>query len=257
MSRLTSRLTAAGAIFALTLTTFGAAQPAVAAPASTSATSGSHPTEKGRHVVAGGRASDLSAKRVRKAEIVVNMVRRAKSKKGRYDYRKLNKYDRKHSTWRRQAAATIIWLGKPLDHLSKRELAKVKQYVPSRSYNKVKFDNHKKQRGTVTSFGQNHHCTGWSGYILDQSQEVPYPGFTKLWLFLNSCHSNALQFVIASEALAMTLLGFIFPPAAIVLEPAAFVYGLGALYIQLCQANSKYNALLITQDFDRLRLLSQ
>ncbi|WP_375422801.1 hypothetical protein [uncultured Friedmanniella sp.] len=194
-----------------------------------------------------------------KAARVVTLVQKAKTKHGHYDYRKMDKYDNNHVKWRRQAAAYLIWLGKDVTHLSRAERKKVQTFKPKRSFAKVKFDDDDEVLAVRNAGnGGGKVCTGWTGYLISDSVQVPFPGIFKYWLFLNSCHTNALKYAMIVEAGAFALFGAFFPPAIPVVETIAFLEAVvGAGYVELAQSNSGLNAILITKDVARLALVSQ
>lgn len=257
MFKMKSRLVAGAVFVALSATTSLAPQPvASAAPSFRTDTTA---TMEGRKLIKTGSEDDASKRLRNKAGRVVTMVQKAKSKHGRYDYRKMNKYDNTHVKWRREAAAYLIWLGKDVTHLSRAERKKVEAFKPKRPYAKVKFDD----GGAVPAVrrggnGGGKVCTGWTGYLITDSVQLPFPGIVKYWIFLNSCHTNALQYAMALEAGAFALFGAFFPPSIPVVETIAFLEGVvGVGYIELAQSNSGLNSILVTKDVARLALVSQ
>ena len=115
-------------------------------------------------------------------QAAVDIVLRAVSKDGKtLDYKKANKHDKGEVGVRRQLAATYLWSGRKVSHISKTELKKVKKYISKK----------KKPKGftldDAQSFGTS--CPGKSGVATVYDKHRARRGWA---VYLNRCQTTAI-----------------------------------------------------------------
>ena len=97
------------------------------------------------------------------------------------DYKKANKHDKGEVSVRRQLAATYLWSGRKVSHISKTELKKVKKYISKK----------KKPKGftldDAQSFGTS--CPGKSGVATVYDKHRARRGWA---VYLNRCQTTAI-----------------------------------------------------------------
>lgn len=141
-------------------------------------------------------------------QVAVDIIRRAVSKDGKtLDYKKANKYDKGEVGVRRQLAATYLWSGRKVSHISKAELKKVKKHISKKK--KPKGFSHER----VQSFGTS--CPGNSGVTTVYDKHGARRGWA---VYLNQCQTTAItatmQGIGATTAILAISLGKKRPDAA-------------------------------------------
>lgn len=198
--------------------------------------------------------------KTKKADIkTVSAIKRHALSKDRktLNYNKANRYDRGRTRTRRQFAAYWHWMGRKTSHISKPERAKVKRYLPKRSYASIRDDDPSKavEPEGSPAFTTDKGCTGVTKFSKAKSLILP-----DTWRYiykLNSCHTNAVRYTMNITAAVGAVLAIAFPPSAPLSGVLAGVLVIGSETIAFKQANSDVDAVRIEDDWHWISIWSQ
>jgi len=203
---------------------------------------------------------DREISKSRKADLkaVLSIERHALSEdRETLNYKKANKYDRGRTKARRQFAAYWRWMGGKTTHITKAERAKVKKYVPDKSYASIKDDDPPTAAAPEGSpaVANAKVCTGVTKFSKARSRIIPDTG--RYIYKLNSCHTNAVRYTMNTTAAVGVILAVAYPPSAPLAGILAGVLAMGSETLAYKQANSEVDAVRIEDDWHWISIWSQ